>query len=117
MKSSATRNWGIANRCASWIRNIVAPKAFHYVWAAYRDELNGFPYTAAMEWREAAALLLPISLTAEYCWRQWERIMRLPRQKAMPFQASRIVAFPGNLGFTARAETKSVDPVLTATAA
>ena len=117
MKSSATRNWSIAKRCASWIRSIVAAKAFHYVWAAYRDELNGFPYTAAIEWREAAELLLPISLAAEYCWRQWERILHLPRQMAMPFQASGIVALPGNPGFTAQAETKPVDPVLTATAA
>jgi len=51
---------------------------------ARRDERNGFPFSAAMEWREAAGLCASISLLADYCWREWERIMSLPRQMAIP---------------------------------
>jgi len=51
---------------------------------ARRDERNGFPFSAAMEWREAAGLCASISLLADFCWREWERIMRLPRQMAIP---------------------------------
>jgi len=58
--------------------------ALRYRWAAHRDEKKGFPLTAAMEWREAAALFAPITPLAERCWREWERIMRLPRRLAEP---------------------------------
>lgn len=51
-------------------------------WAAQRDEQNGFPLTAAMEWRRAAELSEPIALLAEHCWREWERLMHLPRHLA-----------------------------------
>jgi len=37
-----------------------------------------------MEWREAADLFAPITPLAERSWREWERIMRLPRRLAEP---------------------------------
>ena len=57
-------------------------KAVYYVRAAQKDERNGFRYTAAMEWQLAAGLFASNTLAAEYCWRQWERIMHLPRRLA-----------------------------------
>ena len=75
----------IATVGASWLRNvIVLARACHYGCAAQRDERNGFACTAAMEWRHAAELFAPKTLAAEYCWRQWERIMHLPRRLADP---------------------------------
>lgn len=71
---------------AWWLSNAVAlAKAFHYGRAAQRDERNGFPNTAAFEWRKAAELFASKTRAAEYCWRQWERIMHLPRRLAGPF--------------------------------
>jgi len=68
---------------AWWLANVVVvANAVHYSCAARRDERNTFFYTAAMEWRHAAELFAPNTLAAEYCWRQWERIMRLPRRLA-----------------------------------
>jgi hypothetical protein len=67
------------------ILKIMGPtQALHYRWAAQRDEKKGFPLTAAIEWREAAALFAPIAPLVERCWREWERIMRLPRRLAEP---------------------------------
>ncbi len=57
--------------------------------AAYRDERNGFPFAAALEWRKAAELSTWMPLLAERCWREWERIMRLPRRLAEPLGLSR----------------------------
>ena len=65
-----------------WTANLT--KAFHCSGAAQREERNGFPYTAAMKWRKAAELFAPSTRAAEYCWREWERIMGLPRQLAVP---------------------------------
>ena len=62
--------------------------AVRYCLAAERDEKNGFPLTAAMEWRKAAELLTLVPLAADRCWRKWERIMRLPRRLAGPIGAS-----------------------------
>lgn len=68
-----------------WVVNVVAPaKAFHYGCVAERDERKGLPYTAAMEWRQAAELFGPSTRAAEYSWRRWERIMHLPRRLAEP---------------------------------
>lgn len=117
MKSAKTRNSAIASLCAWCLGTMVAWKAFYYVWAAHKDERSGFLYTAAIEWRDAAELLLPITLAAEYCWRQWERIMHLPRELAIPFRASQVLAFRQNAAFTGQVKRKSIDPVLTATAA
>lgn len=51
---------------------------------AQRDEKNGYKFTAAMEWRKAAQHLAGIPTASEFCWKQWERIMRLPRRLANP---------------------------------
>ena len=75
---------------------IVLAKALHYSRAAQRDERNGFPYTAATEWRHAAELFISGSLAADYCWGQWERVMHLPRQLAVPVSGSRHVIVPLN---------------------
>jgi hypothetical protein len=58
--------------------------AMRYSLTAQRDEKNGFPFTAAMGWRKAAELLAPITPMSDRCWREWERIMRLPRHLAGP---------------------------------
>ena len=59
---------------------------------AQREERNGFRYTAAMKWRSAAELFASDSRAVEYCWREWERIMQLPRRLAGPvFVAPTIV--------------------------
>ena len=85
MKSCKRHSPAIAATSAWWLANIAVPdKALHYAWAAQRDERKGFPYTAAMEWRNAAELLSPGTRAAEYSWRQWERIMHLPRRLARP---------------------------------
>jgi hypothetical protein len=68
----------------SILRIMSTVHALRYRWAAQRDEKKGFPLTAAMEWREAADLFAPIAPLAERCWREWERIMRLPRRLAEP---------------------------------
>lgn len=65
-----------------WTANLT--KAFHCIRAAKREERNGFTYTAAMKWRNAAELFAPSTRAVEYCWREWERIMGLPRQLAGP---------------------------------
>jgi hypothetical protein len=83
MKSRKHEKLIFAKRGGGWMRAaFVLAKALHYGRAAQRDECNGFPYTAAMEWRMAAELLTSGSFPAEYCWRQWERIMHLPREIA-----------------------------------
>lgn len=66
-------------------------KGLHYVRVAQRDERDGYPYTAAMEWRKAAEAFVAYTSMAEYCWRRWERIMRLPRQLAGPLLVTRTV--------------------------
>ncbi len=72
-----------------WFSNVAVPTlALYYAWAARRDERSGLPYTAAMEWRKAADLFDPRTRIAEYLWRQWERIMGLPRRLAGPFDLS-----------------------------
>ncbi len=89
------RNPAIAAIVAWWFSKAVVPaKALHYGCAATRDERNGFPYAAAMEWRKAAELFGFDTSAAEYCWRQWERIMHLPRRLAGPVGGSRQAAFP-----------------------
>jgi hypothetical protein len=63
-------------------------KALKYLCAAARDERDGLQLTAAMEWRHAAELLGADSSVADYCWRQWERIMHLSRDFAAPIADS-----------------------------
>lgn len=89
MKSSNRHNRAIAAISTWWLSNVIVPsKAFHYSLAAVRDERNGFPYTAAMEWHQAADLFAPSTRAAEYFWLQWERIMHLPRRLAGPIAIS-----------------------------
>ena len=52
--------------------------------AAIRDEKSGYICSAAMEWRRAADRFGSTSTMAERCWRQWERLMHLPRRLAEP---------------------------------
>ena len=59
-------------------------KAFYCRRDAQREERNGFKYTAAMKWRNAAELFAPDTRAVEYCWHEWERIMQLPRRLAGP---------------------------------
>lgn len=61
--------------------------AIAYGRAARRDESNGYEFTAAMRWRKAAHLMASIPLASDLCWKQWERIMRLPRRLAVPIGA------------------------------
>src|SRR6266513_234473 len=56
--------------------------------AAERDEKNGFPFTAATEWQQAAEYFGSIPLISDHCWREWERILRLPRHLAGPIVES-----------------------------
>ena len=58
--------------------------AILYCLAAQQDEKNGWPFTAALQWRKAAELFGPIASRADRCWIQWERIMHLPRHLAGP---------------------------------
>jgi hypothetical protein len=73
-----------------------------YCSAAESDERRGFPYTAAMEWRQAAELLAGVPAMAEQCWREWERLMRLPRRLAAPLdpreRPDRPMLVPAQLG-------------------
>lgn len=79
----------IAAAGTQWFSNFpVVAKAVHYVCAAQKDERNGFPHTAAMEWRHAAELFASNTLAAEYCWQQWERTLNLPRWLAGPSKVS-----------------------------
>jgi hypothetical protein len=70
----------------SWrVLMILGPlMALGYRRAAQRDENNGLPFTAAMEWRKAAELSSWITLLSNRYWREWERIMHLPRRLAEP---------------------------------
>jgi len=76
--------------CPGWkVRRLfalagTATLALRYCLAAQRDEKNRFPFTAAMEWQKAAFLFAPFAPFADLCWRQWERIVQLPRQMAEP---------------------------------
>lgn len=67
--------------------------AVRWCLAAERDEENGFSLTAAMEWRKAAELFGSSSPIADRCWREWERIMRLPRRLAGPIGDSEAVPY------------------------
>jgi hypothetical protein len=58
--------------------------ALRYLRAAQRDESDGLTFTAAMEWRKAAELSSCITLLSNRYWREWERIMHLPRRLAEP---------------------------------
>jgi hypothetical protein len=65
-----------------WTANLA--KAFDCSREAQREERDGLPYTAAMKWRNAAELFAPDMQAVEHCWREWERIMQIPRRLAGP---------------------------------
>ena len=95
MRSSNRCNPVIAVLNAWWLSHIAGlVRAFQYGCAAEREVRDGFPYTAAMDWRKAAGLFPANTRAAGYCWRQWERIMQLPRRLAGPFGASPVRAVP-----------------------
>jgi hypothetical protein len=72
---------------ARWLSTVAIPaKAVQYGCAAERDERKCLPYTAAIQWRKAAELFPPDTRAAEYFWRQWERVMQLPRRLAGPIE-------------------------------
>jgi hypothetical protein len=54
-----------------------------------------------MEWHKAAELFSPNTRAAEYSWRQWERIMHLPRRLAKPVGVSQNVVVPVKAGSAA----------------
>jgi len=85
-------------RAARYVRQWLAvafssAMAARYCLAAQDDERNGFPFTAAMEWRKAAELLGSSTPIAALCWCEWERIMRLPRRLAGPIVASNAATY------------------------
>lgn len=65
--------------------------ALRYLRAANRDENSGFAFSAAMEWRKAAELSSSIPLLADRYWREWERVMHLPRRLAEPIGVAHAV--------------------------
>jgi hypothetical protein len=73
-----------------WTPNLA--KAFRCSRDAQREERNRFQYTAAMKWRRAAELFATDARAVEYCWNEWERIMRLPRRLAGPAFAAPTIA-------------------------
>ena len=94
MRSQHKQNVSIAAIGACWLTLMARARAFQYGQAAQRDERKGFPYTAAMEWRNAAELFPTNTYPADYCWRQWERIMHLPRHLAIPVDDGLKIASP-----------------------
>jgi hypothetical protein len=97
MRRSKDVNPAVAALGAWWVHSVILPaRAFHYACTAHHDERGGFSYTAAIEWRNAAESFAPYTLAAEYCWRQWERIMHLPRQFSGPIDPSRMISIPLN---------------------
>jgi hypothetical protein len=58
--------------------------ATEYHKRARKTEAEGLTYTAAMQLRKAAGLFDHEEWLAESCWREWERIMQLPRQLSPP---------------------------------
>lgn len=95
MKCRYSHRLVIAAVGAQWFSMIAGvAKAAHHVRAAQKDERNGFRYTAAMEWQLAAGLFASNTLAAEYCWWQWERIVRLPRRLAGPVGGLQQAAMP-----------------------
>jgi hypothetical protein len=94
MKSDHNHKLAVVAAGACLLSNFaVRSSALRYMRAAKHDEDSGFPYTAAMEWRNAAELF-SLQMFGEYCWRQWERIMHLPRRLAEPIDISQVGALP-----------------------
>jgi hypothetical protein len=85
MRSHQRQMQAVAAVAAQYITGVALTAEFlRYACAALRDERNGYQYTAAIQWRRAAELFVLNTAPEEYCWRQWERIMRVPRKFAVP---------------------------------
>jgi hypothetical protein len=85
MRSYQQKMQAVAAAAAEYIAGIAVTTQFlRYARAAHRDERNGFRYSAAIQWRRAADLFGSNRFAVEYCWQQWERIMRVPRRLAVP---------------------------------
>ena len=85
MRGHQHQKQAVAAVAAEYITGIALTAEFvRYACSALQDEHRGFRYTAATQWRHAADLFGLNTLAAEYCWRQWERIMHLPRKFAVP---------------------------------
>jgi hypothetical protein len=86
LKQIDSRRWARASGAVAMALTSMMTAAGAYCSAAESDERRGFPCTAAMEWRKAAELLAPLPSMADQCWREWERLMRLPRRLAEPLE-------------------------------
>jgi hypothetical protein len=118
MKSCNNPSLVIAAVAAQWFSMVAAiAKAVHYVRAAQKDARHGFPYTAAMEWQLAAGLFVSNTFAADYCWRQWERIVRIPRRLAGPIGDSRPVLLEEPIRVTQSGMEPSSDDLFLATSA
>ena len=103
MKYSNSRKLRIATAGATWASSIgVLASAVYYMHAARRDEQRDFPLTAAMEWRKAAELFAPETVAADYFWRQWERVMHLPRRLAGAVGEAMVEASPQSMRMLTR---------------
>jgi len=92
MTHHTAHGWRFKAPIRSWFTRLAErAKALKYLCAAARDERDGLRLTAAMEWRHAAELLGADSSVADYCWRRWERIMRLSRRFAAPIADSAVI--------------------------
>ena len=109
----------MANTGERWFSHVAAlAGALAYGFAAVRDEHNRFEYTAAMEWRDAAQLVSPASSWAgELCWRQWERIMQLPRRLAQPLGLDTVLVMPELMVSSKPQSAPAIDATLFAHAA
>lgn len=90
MKTRTHRIPGVVSICvAPLVKVAAALYAIQYCRAAQQDERNSFPFTAAVEWQKAAVLFGMVApRLADRCWREWERIMRIPRRLAGPLEAT-----------------------------
>ena len=83
------KNVGEMNIVQRVLRLVGPLLAFRYCRAAKQDEDNGLPFTAAMEWRQAAELSSWVTSLANSYWREWERIMQMSRSLAEPIGVNR----------------------------
>jgi hypothetical protein len=70
-----------------------------------------------MEWQFAAGLFASNTFAGEYCWRQWERIVRIPRRLAGPIGDSRPVLLEEPIRVTQSGMEPSSDDLFLATSA
>jgi hypothetical protein len=100
----SARAKGVAHRLLALVYGPMV--AVSYCLAAERDEKNGYHFTAAFEWRKAAELTATIPPMADHCWKQWERIMNLPRRLAESMPSAELM--PAGAPSTALSETLPV---------